>query len=110
VDGSPAGADRDVSEVRAELRAHTRAISALRQTQVDVDRRLSSMERTTREGLAEVRTEMRAGFTEMRTGFAEVHDELGEMRAGFATVHAGMAQIVNLLEDEDPASLRDGGR
>lgn len=30
-----AGADRDVSEVRAELRAHTRALNALRETQVE---------------------------------------------------------------------------
>ena len=69
-----AGADRDVSEVRAELRAHTRAISALRQTQVDFDRRLSSMERTTQAGFA-------------------------EMRGGFATLQAGMQRIVGLLEN-----------
>jgi chromosome segregation ATPase len=30
-----AGADRDVSEVRAELRAHTRALNTLRETQVE---------------------------------------------------------------------------
>jgi chromosome segregation ATPase len=30
-----AGADRDVSEVRGELRAHTRALNALRETQVE---------------------------------------------------------------------------
>jgi hypothetical protein len=30
-----AGADRDVSEVRAELRAHTRALNALRETQIE---------------------------------------------------------------------------
>ncbi len=30
-----AGADRDVSEVRAELRAHTSALNALRETQVE---------------------------------------------------------------------------
>jgi chromosome segregation ATPase len=83
-----AGADRDVSEVRAELRAHTRAISALRQTQVDFDRRLSSMERTTRDGFAD----MHRRFAEMDTGFAE-------MRTGFGEMRTGMSAIVNLLQD-----------
>jgi chromosome segregation ATPase len=30
-----AGADRDVTEVRAELRAHTQALNALRETQLE---------------------------------------------------------------------------
>ena len=30
-----AGADRDVSEVRAELRAHTQGLNALRETQLE---------------------------------------------------------------------------
>ena len=42
-----AGADRDVSEVRAELRAHTRALNALRETQVEqgqaIDRGFAEM-------------------------------------------------------------------
>jgi len=71
-----AGADHDVSEVRAELRAHTSALSALRQTQVefqhalvDMSRRIDGLERTTHEG--------------------------------FAMLGGGMAQIVGLLEDKD---------
>jgi hypothetical protein len=47
-----AGADRDVSEVRAELRAHIQALNALRETQLEQAR------------------EMREGFAEMREGFA----------------------------------------
>jgi hypothetical protein len=47
-----AGADHDVSEVRAELRAHLQALNALRETQLDQAR------------------EMREGFAEMREGFA----------------------------------------
>jgi hypothetical protein len=31
-----AGADHDVSEVRAELRAHTRSLNALRETQLEL--------------------------------------------------------------------------
>jgi chromosome segregation ATPase len=64
-----AGADRDVSEVRAELRAHTQALNALRETQ-----------------LAHVR--------EMRDGFAAQGQE---MREGFAKQAAGMTQIAALL-------------
>ena len=33
-----AGADRDVSEVRAELRAHTSVLNALRETQIEQGR------------------------------------------------------------------------
>lgn len=48
------GADRDVSEVRAELRAHTSALNALRQTQVEQGRRMDE------------------GFAETRTGFDHI--------------------------------------
>lgn len=67
------GADRDVSEVRAELRAHTRAISALHDDQV------------------ELRAELYALRDETRRGFAQTEQ-------AFATVNAGMARIVELLE------------
>ncbi|MYW89589.1 hypothetical protein G3I59_02855 [Amycolatopsis rubida] len=49
-----AGADRDVAEVRAELRAHTGTLNALREDQVDL-----------RE--------------EMRTGFASANASLGRI-------------------------------
>jgi hypothetical protein len=64
-----AGADRDVSEVRAELRAHTQARNALRETQLEQGR-------------------------EMHEGFAA---QSREMRDGFATVAVGMTQITALL-------------
>ena len=75
-----AGADHDVSEVRAELRAHTQALNALREVQLEQGR------------------EMRVGFAEqdrkMREGFAE---QDREMREGFSTLATGMAQITALL-------------
>ncbi len=46
-----AGADRDVSEVRAELRAHTRALNALREIHVEQGR---AMDR----GFAEMRARL----------------------------------------------------
>lgn len=77
------GADRDVSEVRAELRAHVAALNALRETQLELrEAQLEMGAEMTRE-FADVRSEMRAGFT--------------EMREGFATIHTGMAQIVALI-------------
>ncbi|MCA1673463.1 MAG: hypothetical protein LC799_15125 [Actinobacteria bacterium] len=64
-----AGADHDVSEVRAELRAHTQALNALRDTQLE-------------------------HVQEMRGGFAKQGQE---MREGFAKQASGMAQITALL-------------
>ena len=49
-----AGADHDVSEVRAELRAHTQALNALRETQLEQGR------------------EMREGFATLATGMAQI--------------------------------------
>ncbi|MGH3771391.1 MAG: hypothetical protein ACRDRW_08355 [Pseudonocardiaceae bacterium] len=78
-----AGADHDVSEVRAELRAHTSALNALRETQLEQCR------------------EMREGFDEQGRRIDEQGqriDEQGrEMREGFATLATGMAQITVLL-------------
>lgn len=68
-----AGADRDVSEVRAELRAHTQSLNALRETQIE-----------TRTELAQTRAELAA--------FAN------ETRSSFATVNAGIAHITTLIE------------
>lgn len=62
------GADRDVSEVRAELRAHLGAINALRETQVEQGRRVDA-------GFAEMRTEMRAGFTHIAALLGSIEGE-----------------------------------
>jgi chromosome segregation ATPase len=74
-----AGADRDVSEVRAELRAHTQCLNALRETQLEQGWQID-----------ELRQEVRAQGEEMRA-------QGREMREGFATLGAGMAQITALL-------------
>lgn len=77
------GADRDVSEVRAELRAHVAALSALRETQLEL-----------REAQLQMGSEMTRGFTDVRSEIAGLRSE---MRDGFATVHTGMAHIVALI-------------
>lgn len=78
-----AGADRDVSEVRAELRAHTRVLNALRETQAEQGRAIA---------------ELRGEFTELRGGFTELRTE---MRVGFATLASGMGDITRLLQRRD---------
>ncbi len=88
-----AGADRDVSEVRAELRAHIQALNALRETQLEQTREM-------REGFAEMRgdlTETRKDLTETRKDLTEMRGDLAEMREGFAQQATGMAQITALL-------------
>lgn len=72
------GADRDVSEVRAELRAHTQALNALRETQLE---------------LRETQLELRAVQL----------DQGRTMASGFATLHTGMSQIVSLLQERPEA-------
>jgi chromosome segregation ATPase len=90
------GADRDVAEmrteIREEMRAHTRALNALLETQAehtvqvgDLGRRLSSVE-------ADL-TSLGARIDSLET----------EMRAGFAEMKSGMAQIVTLLGGAPPA-------
>lgn len=75
-----AGADRDVAELRAQLRAHTRVLNALRETQLEM-----------RVEMNEMRAELRGEIDGLRT----------EMRAGFSTMATGMAQITALLTDRD---------
>lgn len=55
------GTDRDLSEVRAELRAHIQALNALRETQLEQGREI-----------AEMRAEMREGFAKQATGMAQI--------------------------------------
>ena len=80
-----AGADRDVSEVRAELRAHTQGLNALRETQLEQGQEINGL-----------RQEMREGFTLQSRRIDELERE---MRGGFATMATGMAQITALLTD-----------
>ena len=53
-----AGADHDVAEVRAELRAHTQALNALRETQLEQGREIREQGRGMREGFATLATGM----------------------------------------------------
>jgi DNA anti-recombination protein RmuC len=99
-----AGADHDVSEVRAELRAHTQALNALRETQLEQGREM-------REGFAEQgrRIDEQGQKIDEQTRRIDeqgqkideqtrrIDEQTREMREGFATLATGMAQITTLL-------------
>jgi uncharacterized protein (DUF3084 family) len=81
-----AGADHDVSEVRSELRAHTRVIGALREDQIAL------------------RQEMRRGFAQVNKNFAQVDRNFAQVERQFATVRGGLQEIVGLIERINPES------
>jgi hypothetical protein len=63
-----AGADRDVSAMQDELRAHTRSLNALRETQVEHGVAI----RRLRGDMSELRVEMREGFGKLAVGQAQI--------------------------------------
>lgn len=77
-----AGADHDVSEVRAELRAHTQVLNALRVDQIDLrahlDGRVNALEGKVDIGFAE----MRARFDQTAAGQQRIVDLLDTLIAG----------------------------
>jgi chromosome segregation ATPase len=81
-----AGADRDVSEVRSELRAHTRALNALRETQLEQGRMLAEHGR--------ILDEHGRAIVSLKQAIIGLDQKMSN---GFATLNTGMAQIVALL-------------
>jgi hypothetical protein len=83
-----AGADREAADVRAELRGHGRVLTALRETQLEMQVEMQGMQ-----------LEMRGMQLDMR-GFREIQvRHYAEHKADAAEMKAGMAQIVRMLED-----------
>jgi outer membrane murein-binding lipoprotein Lpp len=68
------GADREVSDVRTELRAHTQVLNALRETQIEQGRDLSRLD-------------------------AKVDQMDAKVDQALGLLSTGMAQIVALLSD-----------
>jgi predicted nucleic acid-binding Zn-ribbon protein len=87
------GADRDVTEIRAEIRdfrqATTSSFNAMREDFTDL-----------RMEVTDLRTEMNSRFAKVDNGFAE-------MRGKLDATAAGLEQIVSLL---NTIIGRDGGR
>jgi hypothetical protein len=74
------GADRDVSAMQTELRAHTRSLEALRKTQLEQSREM-------RDGFARVDGEMRDGFERVDA----------ETRRSYSMLAQGQQRITELL-------------
>jgi len=88
-----AGADHDVSEVRAELRAHTQALNALRETQLEQGRKLDEHSQILNE-----HSQKLDGHSQKLDGHGRAIVSLDQkMSEGFTTLHTGMAQITALL-------------
>ncbi|MGH3928342.1 MAG: hypothetical protein ACRDTF_00010 [Pseudonocardiaceae bacterium] len=81
-----AGADREISESRAERRSHTQVLNALRETQLEHGAAISTL----RQDVDSLRRNVDGLQREVREGFTE-------MREGFAVLGTGMAQITALL-------------
>jgi hypothetical protein len=75
-----AGADRDVSELRTELRAHTQVLNALRETQLEQSRETRECFASQGRRIDALEREMRTGFATMATGMAQITELLTEIR------------------------------
>jgi hypothetical protein len=77
------GADRDVEQIRGEIRDFKQATTAS----------FNAM----REDISDLRTEVRNGFAEMYRGFAAVDRGFIEIRGRLDATAAGIEQIANML-------------
>jgi chromosome segregation ATPase len=69
------GADHDVSEVRAELRGHMRILNALRETQLELDRKVDGVDLRVaglEQKVTNLDQKMTQGFTMLSTGMAQI--------------------------------------
>lgn len=82
-----AGADHDVAEVRAELRAHTMVLNALRETQLEQGQTLQQ------------HSQLLQQHSQLLQEHGQLLQEHGQkMSDGFSTLNVGMAQITVLLK------------
>lgn len=100
-----AGADRDVADYRAEMRAHTRGLAALRETQLEHYAEHKADLAVLRETLVEQKADLGvlremqvAQYAEHKADLAAVRQMQIELRT---EVTAGMAHIVRLVEGLD---------
>ena len=101
-----AGADRDVSDYRSELRSHTRMLNALRETQVEQYRELLGTQVANYRELLGTQVanyrELRGTQVELRETQVELREtqmaHYAEHKADSAEIKAGLGQIVRMLE------------
>jgi chromosome segregation ATPase len=65
-------ADRDVAELRTEMRAHHKVLNALRETQLEQGQQIDELRREMHQEIGELRQEMREGFAVQSTGMAQI--------------------------------------
>jgi chromosome segregation ATPase len=87
-------ADRDVAELRTEMRAHHKVLNALRETQLEQGKQFDELRREMHQEISGLRQEMHQEIGGMRQ---EIGGLRQEMREGFAMQSTGMAQITALL-------------
>ncbi|QYN34814.1 hypothetical protein K1T35_41695 [Pseudonocardia sp. DSM 110487] len=66
------GADRDVSDVKTLLRAHTQTLNALRETQLEQQDEIRALRSEQQDEIGALRSEMQRGFGMLRTGMAQL--------------------------------------
>lgn len=81
------GADRDVSTMQVQLRAHTRSLEALRTTQLEQGNEIHVLRGEMREGFARVDMQMREGFARVDA----------EARKSYTLLAKGQQRITDLL-------------
>lgn len=65
-------ADRDVAELRTEMRAYHKVLNALRETQLEQGQQIDVLRQEMRQEIKELRQEMRGGFAMQSTGMAQI--------------------------------------
>jgi hypothetical protein len=98
------GADRDVEEVRGEIRdfrqATTSSFNALREDMVDLRTRVGSLETRVDNGFAKIDrrfAEMDRNFAQVDRNFAQVDNNFLTVRGRLDAAAAGQQHIVDLL-------------
>lgn len=90
-----AGADHDVSHVRAELRAHKSVLNALRETQIEFGRSLHVTQRDVRV--------LKDDVSVLKDDVGQLKVQVGDLDRRLVTVHDGVNKIVGLLERDADA-------
>lgn len=99
-----AGADHDVSEVRAELRAHTAVLNALRETQLEQGTELGQVKAELGQvkiELGQVKTDISQVKTELgqvKTDTSQVKTDVSHLRLSIDDLATGQARILALLD------------
>jgi chromosome segregation ATPase len=88
-----AGADRDVADVRSELRGHTRLLTALRETQVEHYHHHKADTAALKAGMARLREELQTAVTWITADVSEVKTDVRGLKTDVRGLQADMSQL-----------------